>query len=106
MSTADFHRLCPKCHTRRGVDEVLCANEVDGASCGWDLTNEEIRESPLDGEGEAQPQKRCPSGHPVSDGDLICPECNADLGDADPLEVIAGWVVLAQLPTESGVRTR
>ncbi|MCX7392529.1 MAG: AAA domain-containing protein [Planctomycetales bacterium] len=115
MSTADPYRLCPKCKSHRGVGEFFCANESSGVLCHWDMTNEEIH----DGQSNPQPEAaqrsmgtgdaqvlHCPNGHCVSEGDLICPECNAELQSLTQTHEIAGWVVLSQLPTEGSVRSR
>ena len=115
MSTANPYRLCPKCKSHRGVEEFVCANESSGVLCHWDLTNEEIH----DGQPAPQPEAaqgstatgdprvlHCPNGHCVSEGDLMCPECNAELQPLAQTHEIAGWVVLSQLPTEGSVRSR
>ena len=116
MSTSAPYRLCPKCGSHRGVEEVLCANDSNGVPCSWDLTNEEIRDGQEQGSGNAvaggagdkapAPQLRCPNGHAVSTGDLICPECNSELQDGPPEREIAGWVLLSEVPVEGSVRTR
>ena len=115
MSAVNPYRLCPKCKSHRGVEEFVCANESSGVLCHWDLTNEEIH----DGQPDPQPEAaqgstgtgdarvlHCPNGHCVSEGDLICPECNAELQFLTQTHEIAGWVVLSQLPTEGSVRSR
>jgi hypothetical protein len=115
MSTASPYRLCPKCQSHRGVDEFVCANESGGVLCGWDLTNEEIHDGRPDPQPEASggsagsggpPVLHCPNGHVVSEGDLICPECNAELQPTAPTQEIAGWGVLSEMSTEGSVRSR
>ena len=32
-------RFCPKCRTERELTEFYCENEVDGALCGWRLSD-------------------------------------------------------------------
>jgi len=116
MSMSVPYRLCPKCGSNRGVEEVVCANDINGVPCCWDLTSEEIRDgheasssnpTTVGAGGQSNDaQLRCPNGHAVSAGDLICPECNSEL-QAVPLErEIAGWVVLSEVPVEGSVQTR
>ena len=119
MTASAFYRQCPRCGSRRGVDEVVCGNDVNGSPCNWDLTSEEICDAqqasgtalgsvepaPV-AETQTQPALRCPNGHTVSAGDLLCPECNCDLTAAPAAQEIAGWTVLSEMPAGGGVRTR
>jgi len=119
MTTSGFYRECPRCGSRRGVDEIVCGNDLNGSPCNWDLTSEEIRDAheargssagsdepnPVAGT-ETQAPLRCPNGHAISLGDLLCPECNCELTAAPPAREIAGWAVLSELPADGSVRTR
>jgi serine/threonine protein kinase len=120
MNTPVPYRLCPKCGSHRGVEEFICANDIHGVPCSWDLTSEEIRDAHDDAVGPSGPagtsgtadtkkteqvELRCPNGHAVSAGDLLCRECNCDLQTFPAEQQIAGWVVLSELPTAVSVRT-
>ncbi|MBA4222514.1 MAG: histidine kinase [Methylobacterium sp.] len=77
-------RFCPNCETERPVAELLCEGEANGHPCGWDLSGLPIRPEgwrPEAAKPPAQdvPAPTCPNGHPVDPGDLMCPECGADL---------------------------
>ena len=80
-------RYCPNCETIRSVEETLCEGEIGAATCGWDISGlpiypdgwtpgETADVAPL-GTG-----RRCDNGHPAQAGDLICPECGADIEEA------------------------
>ena len=137
-------RFCPNCRTERPLTEVLCDGDADGEACGWLLSDlpalpEGWRpEAPAAEAGDEQPAigPRCPNGHSVGAGDLLCTECGADIdvvvsGDADQapatggnlhaetdaateplpdtaaeITVIAGWRTVAHLATTSSVRER
>jgi primosomal replication protein N'' len=77
-------RFCPNCETERPVAELLCEGETNGHPCGWDLSGLTIRPEGWRPEAakppaQAAPAQSCPNGHPVDPGDLMCPECGADL---------------------------
>lgn len=124
-------RFCPNCETERPVAELLCEGEANGHPCGWDLSGLPIRPegwrpqaaSPA---APAAPTPTCPNGHPVDAGDLMCPECGADLdvalvpspptpiyeaSDGSQSEYIAepppapdGWRIVRPLPPSGHVR--
>lgn len=124
-------RFCPNCETERPVAELLCEGEANGHPCGWDLSGLPIRPegwrpqaaSPA---AQAAPTPTCPNGHPVDAGDLMCPECGADLdvalvpspptpiyeaSDGSQSEYIAepppapdGWRIVRPLPPSGHVR--
>jgi len=98
------------------VNEVLCA---------WDLSEIEIQ----DEIEETRPDLpfvavrltlTCPDGHAIHEGDLICPECLADIPDqqspsevscAPPAnevhpEIVTGWETVSLLPATDDVRQR
>ncbi len=87
MNDSGPYRLCPKCRTRRGVKEAVCHTVVDGLLCGWDLLEIEIQDdayapeppSRRDSSNVGREMHGCPNGHLVEAGDLICPECGADI---------------------------
>ena len=99
------YRFCPKCNTRRGLDELVCQGSVGDAPCGWDLAFEDIVSGPdpVEGPGAGPnrpPAKFCPNGHPVHDGDLLCSECGAEIAPQQnpaELEIIPGWVPVENL---------
>jgi len=77
-------RFCPNCESERPLDELFCEGTVEGRSCGWDLSGVPVRP-----EGWRPPQRplpppapstaRCANGHEVAPGDLLCPQCGADI---------------------------
>ncbi|HYD37825.1 MAG TPA: hypothetical protein VEA60_09445, partial [Allosphingosinicella sp.] len=114
-------RFCPNCQTERRLDELFCEGEIEGATCGWTLSDVAIREpgwrppalavQPI----EPSPGRTCPNGHPATPGDLLCETCGADLdGDeesspeqsADEPTVVAGWRIERQLPSSTQTRER
>ncbi|RWO75683.1 MAG: DUF4011 domain-containing protein [Mesorhizobium sp.] len=126
-------RFCPNCNTERPLSEIFCQGQLpDGATCNWDLSLAPIRERghgqdtapPLPNEKSVL--RRCPNGHEVSEGDLICIVCGAEVGEADaerssfggsaipdagPISVhvpteIAGWTIERRLPSSSAVCER
>lgn len=127
-------RFCPNCHTERQVGELFCEGTVDGAPCDWPLSSLPIRPEgwrpPAEQQGEDLPDRVCANGHAVDDGDIMCPECGADIGeevaseptaravetealpdsapigDAGGETVVAGWRLISRLPTTSQVRER
>ncbi len=132
MNHSGPYRLCPKCRTRRSVSESVCQRVVDDLLCGWDLLEIEIQDDAF--ATEAPPQvssvvgretHRCPNGHAVETGDLICPECGADifeppisaacaaaetpeniLQDQNLPELVAGWETILPVPATDDVRQR
>ena len=82
-------RFCPNCETERPVTELLCEGEAAGYPCGWDLSGVPVRPEgwrprTTTSPAPSAPAQTCPNGHPVGPGDLMCPECGADV------EVAAG----------------
>ena len=114
-------RLCPNCRTERPLTEFYCEGTRDGLTCHWDLSGVEISER---GATPSPPAPvltvpRCPNGHAVGEGDLICPVCEARVAGATappsltpptepPLDreptVIDGWRLNVRLPASSSVR--
>ena len=87
-------RYCPNCHTERGVDEMFCEGTFEDKPCDWPLSGVALRQSGW--RPEAAPPApttvpagpRCTNGHILERGDLLCPDCGADLvedGDPAPL---------------------
>ncbi len=134
MNNSAPYRLCPKCKTRRSVSEPVCQTLVNDSLCAWDLLEIEIQEDPL--EGEVAPLHptvavnavlACPNRHPIDAGDLICPECGADIIEQPAIverpptdaasgqsqahdehlpELVTGWQTVSILPTTDEVRQR
>lgn len=120
-------RFCPNCETERPLSEISCEGTLDGATCNWDLSHVPLHESGWRQEpatetaGEDGNIKRCPNGHPVEEGDVICLVCGADIDDeaaitdtsatglselntgVDGTE-IAGWILGERLHSSSAVR--
>jgi hypothetical protein len=120
-------RLCPNCQTERPLTEFYCEGTLQGKTCGWDLSGVEISEP-----GTTRPPVAitplsehrtlvCPDGHPVGQGDLICPICEAPVADAvspprsePPTEslpeteptVIEGWQLSVRLPSSTPIGER
>lgn len=99
MNANQPYRICPKCDGRRSVIEFLCQGRLADSVCGWNLSGEEIIESPslseptrnVDAETPVTRSNSgvfCRNGHACTSGDLLCAECGADLHDhqieADP----------------------
>jgi len=126
-------RFCPNCHTERPPEEMFCEGEVDGRRCDWPLSSIPIRPEgwrpPVAAATAGPPPLTCVEGHPVAEGDLLCPVCGGDVaepgapsvqpaaagepapagGEAPPEAVetsVAGWRLLRRLPTTSVVRER
>jgi primosomal replication protein N'' len=116
-------RFCPQCRTHRAVDEHFCQGAVNDGLCSWDLSQEPIREDgwePSAVPGVAPPpQLTCPSGHPISEGDLICGVCGVEIGQAPgeqppqpepptPQEpvTIDGWQLIRRLEELGRTRER
>lgn len=126
-------RYCPNCESERPVTELLCEGEFDGAACGWDLSGLQVRPvgwrpGPVPIVASRAPARVCENGHAVDAGDLICPECGADIGVAeappvgtlgaagsadgssgpDPIHDVAlapeGWRIIGRLPPAGRVR--
>ena len=104
-------RLCPNCRTERPLTEIFCEGNRDGLTCHWDLSGVEISEPGAASSPPAPPPPipQCPNGHPVGEGDLICPVCEAPVAGvapASPTEptVIDGWQLNERLPASSSVR--
>lgn len=124
-------RFCPKCRTERPPHEFFCEGDTAGISCGWDLTGEQLHEvgwRPAEAtpSGLSEPPASvCLNGHSISPGDLMCPVCGADCGDAAGVQAdaaqapdltgldpasgerrIFGWRLVRPLPSSSQVRER
>jgi primosomal replication protein N'' len=121
-------RFCPKCKTERPPQEIFCDGQIDGQPCNWDLSTEPFKESgwrPTSIEDPARPTSTlpfCQNGHSVNFGDLICPNCGADLNRTAPLTpelhlsgepqeqgapiIIDGWRLGRQLTSSSNIRER
>lgn len=116
-------RLCPNCGTERPLTEFYCESTYEGRNCLWDLSGVEI--TPTGANAVPQPitenshTPTCPNGHAVSEGDLICPVCEAPVAaEPAPLDeaptgppsvaptIIEGWRLDARLPASSPVRER
>lgn len=116
----DLVRICPNCGSERPATEVSCQGEYQGRTCNWSLFDvplatpgvpEPARE-PLPPEGAAGSERLCVNGHPVSEGDLLCLICGADLAsevpEPPPLSetVIDGWRLVESLDTHSSIHER
>lgn len=80
-------RFCPNCHSERSLYEIFCEGVIDSTPCGWDLSNEPIRETGWRPQIVVTAEKtiisdltpHCTNGHTMEEGDLICMVCGADL---------------------------
>lgn len=132
MTTYEQYRVCPKCQTRRPQNELFCERLAGDNLCGWDLSGVDITngtEATLSSSHQNRPNERaCPNGHPVDQGDWLCPECGADVVEdefapvrvgpeidvpnnstsieAEPMPAIAGWQTQHQLSTIGTARRR
>src|SRR5262245_10029919 len=70
-------KVCPACSDRRPAEEVFCQNVVDGSVCGWDLTSVTLDVPVASMPAESGQAPRCPNGHAVNPGDLLCGVCDA-----------------------------
>src|SRR5262249_39849924 len=116
----DLIRICPNCGSERPATEGSCQAEYQGRTCNWSLfdvplatpgVSEPARESVLS-EGAAGSERLCVNGHPVSEGDLLCLLCGADLASEIPEPpsrnetVIDGWRLMESLDTHSPIHER
>jgi primosomal replication protein N'' len=114
-------RFCPNCRTERPLTEFYCEGTRDGLTCHWDLSSVEISEPGAAASPPALPPTVpvCPNGHTVSEGDLICPVCEAPVADAIPQPpaapsgvytteptVVEGWRLNVRLPASGAIRER
>jgi primosomal replication protein N'' len=115
---SDLVRLCPQCGSERSPSEALCQNEVHGSLCSWPLTGEAVTvrgQKPEPTLSEQPMAARCPNGHSVDVGDLLCSQCGAAINDQQsstgtacaPDEValpteIDGWSVVSSVPQQTG----
>lgn len=76
-------RFCPNCESERPLGELFCEGTVDGRPCGWDLSGVPVRPEGWRPQTASPPPPpsiaRCANGHEVAPGDLLCPECGADV---------------------------
>ncbi|MES2069869.1 MAG: AAA domain-containing protein [Pseudomonadota bacterium] len=87
-------RFCPNCKTERSVQEWFCEGIVNSEPCQWDLSSLLIRaagdrpQEVVTKEDTGQKQNNrstltiellCTNGHPMSEGDLMCLDCGADM---------------------------
>jgi len=111
-------RICPNCNTERSLEEFYCSGEMGGSPCNWDLSSAPIQEpgrarvepAPV-ASPAGSPVLVCVNGHPITPGDLLCPECGADIGAIPAPEPaadnqIGDWVLERALPSTSRVRER
>lgn len=119
-------RFCPNCASERSLAEIYCEGLLDGEACNWDLTQVAVhpegwRPSVAVPAVTAARAHTCPNGHAVSAGDLLCPECGADIASSgataeasaacttEPPQVAAtatiidGWIVERRLAGASSV---
>ena len=131
MTTLEQFRVCPRCLTNRPQHELFCEGVAGDSLCGWDLSGVDITngtETRRDCPPETPKGRACPNGHPVDQGDWLCPECGADVVDGvrtpfgtdgkiegtagptptetAPRQVIAGWQTLQELETAGKARRR
>lgn len=128
-------RFCPHCETERSLYEIFCEGTIETGVCGWDLSNEPIRESgwrPLsivtaeELTEQISSLPHCVNGHPMDEGDLMCMVCGGDLAKLDVIEqevisaatqtlesasqavetTIDNWRILNTLSTTDGTRER
>jgi primosomal replication protein N'' len=108
-------RFCPKCRTDRPIAEFYCSGVVAGQPCEWDLTTEPVQEHGQrrsdTGLAVVPPATSaglvCSNGHPITAGDLLCPECGTDIGqvaEPTPDNQIGDWALERPLPSTSEVR--
>lgn len=113
-------RFCPNCETERPLTETFCEGSRDGSACHWDLSTEEVRAPgvPPTSATTLPGGLRCPNGHAVGQGDLICVECGESVA-TDPappppqdapapaeVTVIEGWRLGRRLASSGAVRER
>lgn len=112
-------RYCPRCQTLRELNELFC--EGDNGTCYFPLTSQPIVAPDWQPSSAATvaevAQLRCPNGHQLDVGDLICPVCQGapiarerqevpetqEVTNEEP-RVIDGWQVGGALVTTSRVR--
>ncbi|MBF0542826.1 MAG: hypothetical protein HQM08_00220 [Candidatus Riflebacteria bacterium] len=73
-------KICPSCRDLRPSEELFCQHQIEGNTCGWDLSSEPIviPETPSLPQDEKQ-VLRCVNGHPTNPGDLMCRVCGLDV---------------------------
>src|SRR5262245_41697668 len=116
----DLIRICPNCSSERPATEVSCQADYQGGTCNWSLVDvplatpgvPELVMEPLLPERTAGSERLCVYGHPISEGDLLCLICGADVvaeaPEPSPLSatVIDSWRVVERLDTHSSIHER
>lgn len=121
-------RFCPSCHTERPLTEYFCQGELDGRTCGWDLSAElphpsgwrpeTVQLTAVNLAPAEAATLYCSNGHPLAAGDLICFECGAAAVEEnansqpstdsrhDQPTIIDGWRLLQSISQQPGKHER
>lgn len=127
----DYVKRCPSCQSERPAGEVMCEAVKDDVRCGWALFDVPLtrRGARNTGSTPARPPEtpapanppacsKCPNGHDLGLGDLLCSVCGATVDDSpsilqtlntsppvsDTPLAIDQWSVVTQLPEDAGLR--
>ncbi len=118
---SEYARLCPRCRTRRTLNEIFCEGTFDGRRCNWSLLEvlpttagpqavapaEALIPPPAPPITAAEGPRRCRNGHDLAPGDFLCLLCGESaIAAAVPTastatRVAAGWTLDDALPVTS-----
>lgn len=98
MHDATMIRFCPNCSTERSLLEMFCEGTVNDKRCDWSLAEVPIRPTgwrpatviPAQPPTPSGQRFSCVHGHSMEEGDLICPQCGADVAPVDRLNGLPG----------------
>jgi hypothetical protein len=71
-------KRCPKCGRDRPATEINCEGDFNGERCNWLLIGvPAVASDALPAQLPEGPNsaRQCSRGHPVADGDFLCPLC-------------------------------
>jgi len=116
-----YTRLCPRCGTRRELNEIFCEGTFSESRCNWSLlevlptTPESEVAAPRQAEEPVAPSatdsgqlRRCRNGHDLAPGDFLCMLCGESATETNPAVTSSGtrvsgaWELGSPLAVTSG----